>query len=74
MHVFIGCIIGPYLSHVGFSLVVAHTLSIAATHRLSCPAACGVLVPQPGIEPVYLPLEGRLLTIGPPRKSQEHWL
>ena len=22
-------------------------------HRLSCPAACGILVPRPGIEPMF---------------------
>jgi len=32
--------------------------------------ACGILVPQPGIEPVSLVLQGRFLTTGPPGKSQ----
>ena len=27
-------------------------------HGLSCPAACGILVPQPGIKSAYLALEG----------------
>ena len=35
----------------GFSLVVAH--------GLSCPVACGILVPQPGIEPASPALIGR---------------
>ena len=31
--------------------------------------ACGILVPPPGIEPVYAVLQGRFLTTGPPGKS-----
>ena len=42
----------------GFSLVVVH--------RLSCPMACGILVPQPGIESVSPALAGGFLTTGPP--------
>ena len=38
-------------------------------HGLSCPAACGILVPRPGIEPMSPALEGRFLTTGPPGKS-----
>ena len=34
-----------------------------------CPAARGVLVPGPGIEPVSPGLEDRFLTTGPPGKS-----
>ena len=49
---------------------------------LSCHLACAIIVPQPGIEPMSLVLEGRFffsfffflegrfLTTGPPRKSQ----
>ena len=36
---------------------------------LSCPTACGILVPQPGIEPSSPELEGGFLTTGPPGKS-----
>ena len=36
---------------------------------LSCPVACGILVPRPGIEPAFLALEGVFLTTGPPGKS-----
>ena len=36
---------------------------------LSCFEACGILVPQPGIEPVSPALPGRFLTTGPPGKS-----
>ena len=31
--------------------------------------ACGILAPQPGIEPAPPALEGKVLTTGPPRKS-----
>ena len=30
---------------------------------------CGILVPQPGIEPAPPALEGEILTAGPPEKS-----
>ena len=43
--------------------------SAAVAHGLSCPMACGILVPQPGIEPAPPTLEGRFLTTGPPGKS-----
>ena len=36
---------------------------------LSCPVACGILVPQPGIEPASPALEGGFFTTGPPGKS-----
>ena len=32
---------------------------------------CGILAPQPGIEPAPLTTEGEVLTTGPPWKSQE---
>ena len=37
--------------------------------RLSCPGSCGILVSQPGIEPVSSALEGRFLATGLPEKS-----
>ena len=37
-------------------------------HRLSCPAACRILVALPRIEPVSPALASRFLTIGPPGK------
>ena len=37
-------------------------------HRVLA-VACGILVSQPGIEPVSPALEGRFSTIGPPGKS-----
>ena len=45
--------------------------SVAAARGLSCPVACGILVPRPGIEPMSSALESRFLTTGPPRKSLE---
>ena len=35
--------------------------------------ACEILVPQPGIEPTPLALEGEVLTTGPPGKSPKIW-
>ena len=35
------------------------------TCRLSCPTACGILVPQPGIKPESPALEGGFLTPRP---------
>ena len=66
----------------GTSLVVNHGLyrvcvftdcsaqaSVFALCRLGCPVACGILVPQPGIEPASPASENRFLTAGPPGKS-----
>lgn len=40
-------------------------------HGLICPTACGLFVPNPGIEPAPPALQGRFLTTGPPpEKSQ----
>ena len=51
------------------------TGSVAAARGLGCHTACGILVPQPGIEPVSPALEGRFLTTGPLGKSQrQHYL
>ena len=56
------------------SLVVALGLgsmqaSVVAARRLSCSAACGILVCHQGIEPECLALPGRFLTTGLPGKS-----
>ena len=48
-----------------------HVGSVAAARGLSCPTACGILVPPPGIEPMSPALEGRFLPTGPPGKSQD---
>ena len=37
---------------------------------VSCPLACGILVPQPGIQPMYPALECKFLTYGPPGSSE----
>ena len=42
--------------------------SVTVACKLSCPVACGILVPGPGIEPVSPALAGRLLTTGQPGK------
>ena len=51
------------------ALSLRHASSVAVVRGLSCPAACGILVPQPGIEPTSPALEGRFFTTGPPGKS-----
>ena len=57
---FFGVVLGLYCSTWA---------SLAAAHRLSCPAACRILVPRPGIEPASPALEGRFFTTAPPGKS-----
>ena len=42
---------------------------LVVARRLSCPAACGILVPRPGIEPTSPALEGGFLTTGPHQGS-----
>ena len=49
-------------------LVVARGLSSCG---FNCPVACGILVPQPGIECVSPALEGRFLTSGPHKRSPQ---
>ena len=41
--------------------------------RLSCSVACGILVPQPEIEPKFPTLEGAFLTTAPPGKFLDRW-
>ena len=43
--------------------------AVVAMRGLSCPAARGILVPAPGMEPASPELEGGFLTTGPPGKS-----
>ena len=63
-----------YLAVLGLSCGTRH-LSVKFTHSLlvawglSCSAACGILVPWPGIKPTSLALQGGVLTTGPPGKS-----
>lgn len=46
------------------------TGSVLMAHGLSCPATCGVFVPEPGIKPTSSTLECGFLTRGPPGTSQ----
>ena len=54
-----------------------HMSSVVVACRLSCPVACGILVPQSGIEPTSPALEWGFFTTGPPGRSQDnfymHW-
>ena len=43
--------------------------SLKLWHKLTCPVACGILVPQPRTSPVSPALEGRFLTTRLPGKS-----
>ena len=52
------------------ALLLRHASSAVLVHGLNCPAACGILVPRPGIEPASPALEGGFFTTGPPGKSQ----
>ena len=43
--------------------------SVVVARGLSCPTACGIFVPQLGIEPASPALEDGFFTTGPPGKS-----
>lgn len=45
-----------------------HADPLVVASRLSCPAACKILIPQPGIKYLSPALKGRFLTTGPPGK------
>ena len=45
--------------------------TVVVAHRLRCSEACGILVPQPGVEPTSPALEGRFLTTGLNQGSHE---
>ena len=45
-----------------------HMGSVVVACGLSCPVACGILVPRPGIEPTSPALEGEFLATGLPGK------
>ena len=66
------CVVWDLLLWHTDCLVVAHgpqsTQGVVAL-RLSCSAACGILVPWSGIEPTSPALQGRFLTTGPPGTS-----
>ena len=42
---------------------------LVEVHGLSCSPACGILAPQPGIEPAFSGLQGGFINSGPPGKS-----
>ena len=64
---------GLFVCSARASLVAARGLqsvgSVVVAHGLRCPEACGILVPQPGIERMSPALEGRFSTTGSPGKS-----
>ena len=71
-----GCA-GSSLRHVGSSLhhmdlSLQFVASLAVVNRLSYSYTCGILVPQPGIEPVSPAFQGGFLSTGPPGKSLIH--
>ena len=49
--------------------VVAHRLLSSCSSQTSCPKACGILVPRPGIQPEFPALKGGFLTTVPPGES-----
>ena len=49
--------------------VVMQLCSYAVVMQLNCPVACGILLPEPGIEPMSPALEGGVLTTGLSGKS-----
>ena len=72
---------GLFVAMCGLSLVAAsgavaslateHRLksaqaSVVVVHGLSCPAACGIFVPRPGIQPVFSELADGFLSTVPP--------
>ena len=52
------------VAHGLLALAVGRLGSVVANRELSCPTACGILVPGPGIEPASPALKGRYLTSG----------
>ena len=66
----LSCGAWPLCCSVPASLWLWHVGLVVVAHRLSCPVACGILIPRPGIEPMSPALEGWFLTTGPPGKSQ----
>ena len=65
---------GARASHCGdFSCCCWRALgtwaSVVMAHRLSCPDACGILVPRPGIEPTSPALAGGFISTGQPASA-----
>ena len=57
--------------HGMWAVLLRRASSVVAAHGLSCPVACGLPVPQLGMEPTSPALEGRFLTTGLPGKSHK---
>ena len=85
IYLFFGCV-GSSLRHTGSFVAVCGLLSscglqapervgsVVVVRGLSCPMACGILVPRPGIKPVSPALQEGFLTTGPPGKSQDRYM
>ena len=58
--------VGSWMWYTRFFLCPVGSLDVVS--GLNCPTACGILVPQPGIEPTSPTLQGGFLTTGPPGK------
>ena len=59
-----------------FGLVEAAVVCSVVVCRLSCPKVCGILVPRPGIKPMFPALEGWFAATGLAGKSPRslpHW-
>ena len=64
-----------YLSCRTRDFPLGRTDSLVVVCGLSCPLACGILVPWTVIEPASSALQGRFLTTGPPGKPlSSHFL
>ena len=68
LFIYLGCA-GSMLQTQALCCAVQTSLVVA--QGLSCPMACGILVPQPGIEPLSPAWDGGFFMSGPPGKSQE---
>ena len=55
-------------AHGTFVASLQHMDSLVAVHGLSCSMVCGILDPQPGIEPASAALAVRCFTTEPPGK------
>ena len=60
------------LRYIMQDISLLHTGSVVVVCRISCPTACGILVPGPRIEPAPLVWQSKFLTTGPPGKSPYH--
>ena len=60
----------PFFFFFKFIFKILAELGLCSTQAsFSCLVICGILVPQPGIDPVSTALQGGFLTTGPPGKS-----